>query len=161
MTVHFSHFRRLRPAAVAMSAWLAVLAVPVLTTTAARAEGTARIQQADGAVTVYHSVTIQIVQKTLTVTSADGKGTMLIYRAACAYQGDILVCLPTGVSLVQSGSVSPIKLASGTVYANLTDDSHNLDRSSTRLPAHSILMSLKTRHGTYVNVNGTIDKEAK
>ncbi|HEU5481445.1 MAG TPA: hypothetical protein VFU90_16480, partial [Candidatus Tumulicola sp.] len=70
----------------------------------AAAEGTARIQQADGTVNVYQHVKIQLVQKSLTMTTADGKGTMIIYRAACSFQGDVMSCLPTGITLVQSGA---------------------------------------------------------
>ncbi len=149
---------RLRSLSIGVAALLAIAAMAVVP---ARAEGTARIQQSSGAVNTYSDVKIQIVQKTLSVTSADGKGTMIIYRAACSYQGDILMCLPTGVTLVQGGSVSPIKLVSGTVYANLTADPHNLAMSSTKLPAHSVTMALKTQRGTYITVNGTIDKETK
>ncbi|MBV8372079.1 MAG: hypothetical protein JOY69_02360 [Candidatus Eremiobacteraeota bacterium] len=124
----------------------------------ARAEGTARIQQADGTVSTYRNVKIQILNKTLVMTSPDGKGTLMIYRAACAYQGNILACLPTGTTLIQGGSASPIKLLSGTVYANMTDAPQNLANSSTQLPAHGILMALKTQRGTYVSLSGTIDK---
>jgi hypothetical protein len=133
----------------------------MLTVAAASADGTARIQQVNGSVNVYRNVKIQIVQKTLSVTSPDGKGTMIIYRAACSYMGQVMMCLPTGVSLVQNGGVSPIKLSSGTVYANLTGEAHNLAMSSTKVPAHSILMALKTQRGTYITVSGAIDKETK
>lgn len=125
----------------------------------AAAEGTARIQQADGTVNVYQHVKIQLVQKSLTMTTADGKGTMIIYRAACSFQGDVMSCLPTGITLVQSGAVNPIKLLSGTVYVNLTGDPHRLALSTTTLPPHSVMMALKTRKGTYVSLSGTIDKE--
>lgn len=143
------------------AALTAALAISMLTATAARAEGTARIQQVNGSVNVYHHVKIQIVAKTLSVTSPDGKGTLIIYRAACSYQGQVMMCLPDGVSLVQNGGVSAIKLTSGTVYANLTGEPQNLAMSSTKVPAHSILMALKTRRGTYVTVSGAIDKETK
>jgi hypothetical protein len=141
---------------------LAALAAFTFTSTfAARAAGTARIQQADGTVNVYQGVKIQIIHNTLAMTSADGKGTLMIYRAACAYQGDILVCLPTGATLVQGGSVNPIKIVRGTVYANLTDDAHQLALSTMQVPAHSIMMALKTGRGTYVTLSGTIDKVKK
>jgi hypothetical protein len=137
---------------------LAIVGLACSIASVARAEGTARIQQADGTVNTYHNVKIQILNKTLTMTSPDGKGTLMIYRAACAYQGSILVCLPTGTTLIQGGTVSPIKLLSGTVYANMTGAPQNLNNSSTRLPPHGILMALKTQRGTYVSLNGTIDK---
>jgi hypothetical protein len=151
MASDFSHFRI--PVAI-----LAMVGLACSIASVARAEGTARIQQADGAVSTYHNVKIQLLNKTLTMTSPDGKGTLMIYRAACAYQGSLLVCLPTGTTLIQGGTVSPIKLVSGTVYANMTDTPQNLSNSSTQLPPHGILMALKTERGTYVSLNGTIDK---
>lgn len=127
----------------------------------ARAAGTARIQQTDGTVNVYSGVKIQIVHNTLAMTTADGKGTLMIYRAACAYQGDVLVCLPTGATLVQSGAVNPIHITQGTVYANLTGQMQQLSLSTMQLPAHSIMMAITTRKGTYVTLSGTIDKVKK
>ena len=150
-----------RTAAAVVGASFAFAAIAAFVPAAARAEGTARIQQADGSVNVYRDVKVQVVQKTLSVTSADGKGTMIIYRAACSYQGEIMVCLPTGVSLVQGGGVSPIKLKSGTVYLNLTGEAHNLVMSTTKLPAHSVTMALNTQRGTYITVNGAIDNGTK
>ena len=141
---------------------LAALAVFALSSPlVARAEGTARIQQTNGTVNVYSGVKIQIVHNTLAMTTADGSGTLMIYRAACAYQGDVLVCLPTGATLVQGGSVNPIKIVQGTVYANLTDEMQQLSLSTMRIPAHSIMMAITTGKGTYVTLSGTIDKVKK
>ncbi len=151
MAGRFSHFRNIGIA-------VAIVGLAFWAQAPARAEGTARIQQADGTVNTYHNVKIKIVQKTLTMTSPDGKGTLMIYRAACSYQGDILACLPTGTTLIQGGTVNPIKLVSGTVYANMTGEPHNLAMSSTKVPAHGILMSLKTQRGTYVTLSGTLDE---
>lgn len=127
----------------------------------ARAEGTVRIQQTDGTVNVYDAVKIQILHQTLNVTSADGKGTLIIYRAACSYQGDLLACLPTGATLVQGGNVSAIKIVSGTVYVNSTDDAHALSLSTTQVPAHGVVMAITTKKGTSITMNGTIDKVTK
>ncbi len=144
-----------------VTALTAVALFTFSSTLAARAEGTARIQQADGTVNVYQDVKIQIVHNTLAMTTADGKGTLMIYRAACAYQGDIYVCLPTGATLVQGGSVNPINIVRGTVYANLTDEMHQLSLSTMQMAAHSIMMAIKTKRGTYVTLSGTIDKVKK
>lgn len=127
----------------------------------ARADGMAQIQQADGTVDTYPGVKIQIVQKSLTMTSPDGKGTLIVSRAACFYRGDIMLCLPTGATLVQAGSVSSIKLKSGTIYLNLTGQSQPLSRSSMQLPPHSVMVALTTARGTYISLSGTIDKESK
>lgn len=144
-----------------MAAFASLAVLTWSSTIAARADGTARIQQTNGTVNVYDNVKIQIIHNTLAMTTADGKGTLMIYRAACAYQGDVLVCLPTGATLVQGGSVNPIHITRGTVYANLTDATQQLSLSTTHIPAHSIMMALTTRKGTYVTLSGTIDKVKK
>jgi len=138
-----------------------VAAIVSSTAIAARAEGTVRIQQAAGGVNVYDNVKIQILHQTLNVTTADGKGTLIIYRAACSYQGEIMACLPTGATLVQGGNVSPIKIVSGTVYVNMTGGGQTLSLSTMQVPAHSVVMAIKTGKGTYITMNGTIDKVAK
>jgi len=145
-----------------LTATLAAFAVFTISVTlAARADGTARIQQTNGTVNVYPGVKIQIIHNTLAMTTADGSGTLMIYRAACAYQGDVLVCLPTGATLVQGGSVNPIRIRQGTVYANLTNEAQQLSLSTMHIPARSIVMALTTQKGTYVTLSGTIDKVKK
>ena len=136
-------------------------ALAVLVSLPARAEGTVQIQQADGTLNRYNDVKIQILHQTLNVTTADGKGTLIIYRAACSYQGNIMACLPTGATLVQGGDVSPIKIVSGTVYVNNTDNGEALPLSTMHVPAHSVVMALKTEKGTYITMNGSIDKVTK
>ncbi len=139
----------------------AFAAFAISLTLAGRAAGTARIQQTNGTVNVYQGVKIQIVHNTLAMTTADGKGTLMIYRAACAYQGDVLVCLPTGATLIQGGSVNPIHITQGTVYANLTGETQQLALSTMHIPARSIMMAITTQKGTYVTLSGTIDKVKK
>lgn len=145
----------------AMTIGAGIAAVALALAAPARAEGTVRIQQTSGAVQNYDDVKIQILHQTLNVTSADGKGTLIIYRAACAYQGEIMACLPTGATLVQGGDVSAIKIVSGTVYVNMTDDAQPLPLSTMHVPAHGVVMALKTHVGTYITMNGTIDKVTK
>lgn len=144
---------------VAVGAGVAALALTLAVP--ARAEGTVRVQQTSGAVQNYDNVKIQILHQTLNVTTADGKGTLIIYRAACSYQGEIMACLPTGVTLVQGGDVSAIKIVSGTVYVNMTDDAQALPLSTMHVPAHGVVMALQTHVGTYITMNGTIDKVTK
>lgn len=136
----------------ALAAWFASGAVP------AGAGGTVMIRQSDGHTDVYHDVSIKIIHQALFLTSADGKGTLVINRAACAYQGQILVCFATGATLVQSGSSKPLDFKSGTVYFNLTGESQQLALSTQKVPAHSILLSFTTKRGTYISLNGRIDK---
>ncbi len=125
------------------------------------AEGTITIQHYNGAINTYNDVAIKVIHSALYVTSADGKGTIVFNRAACSYQGDTYVCLPTSVTLVQSGSAELVDLSNGTIYANMTDQPQQLSLSSQHLPPHSILLSITTKKGTYINLSGTIDKVMK
>jgi hypothetical protein len=61
---------------------------------AANATGTARIQQRDGAVKTYRNVRIRIENKSMSITSSDGKGTIIISKAACSMIGKLVRCLP-------------------------------------------------------------------
>jgi hypothetical protein len=143
------------------------LALPVLlgyltlSTAMAGATGTMTIIQADGDTNVYNDVEIKIIHSALYVTSQDGKGTMVINRAACSHQGELMVCFATSATLVQAGETSPLDFKRGTVYLNNTDDYQTLVMSTTKVPPHSILFSFTTKRGTLVNLNGRIDKVVK
>ena len=126
--------------------------------TPAAATGTVVIRQSTGHVDAYKDVTIKIIHNALFLTSADGKGTLVITRAACSYQGNLLVCFPTSATLVQTGQTSLLDLKTGTLYLNLTDSPEQLVLSTKKVPAHSILFSFTTRRGTYIDLNGRIDK---
>lgn len=125
---------------------------------AADAAGTVTIQQADGSVQTYSDAVVKVIHNILYVTSADGKGTLIVSRAACAYQGQVLVCLPTALTLAQAGSVNPIHLTKGTLYVNLTDQPQLLAASTMKISPNSIILSMQTKAGTYVSVSGAIDK---
>jgi hypothetical protein len=47
------------------------------------------------------------------------------------------------------------------VYVNLTGAKQQLPLSSTQLPPQGILLSLRTKIGTIVNLSGEIDQVAK
>jgi hypothetical protein len=123
----------------------------------ASATGTVRVQQDNGTVQVYNDASIVISQKTLRITTADKKGTLVIDKAACSYVGSVMRCLPYSMSLDQGGGVHPLDFQRGTVYLNLTDDKQPLPFTSKQLLPHSIMLSLTTRIGTIVDVTGTID----
>lgn len=132
-----------------------------LTTAFAGATGTVMIRQNDGRVNVYKQVSIKVLHGALFLTSRDGKGTLVIHRAACSYQGKLLVCFATSASLVQAGKTSPLDLKTGTVYLNSTDAPQPLVLSSTKVPPHSIMLTLSTDRGTYIASDGRIDKVVK
>ena len=138
-----------------LAVWLGFAATP------AWASGTIVIRHQNGKVNTYDKVAIKIIHSALYLTTQDGKGTIVIHRAACSYQGKLLVCLPTSATLVQSGSAGPIDLRTGTVYLNDTDDPQPLVLSTTKVPPHSVMLALTTNRGTSIGLNGRIDSVVK
>ena len=132
-----------------------LLAAPLL----ADAKGTVRVQESDGSVQTYKDATIKVVRnQAIYVTTADGKGTLIIDQAACSYVGEIRRCLPYSAKLQQNGKTSPLDFKDGTIYGNLTDKTLALPLSSQQLPPKGIVMLFKTRIGTFVAVTGTMDE---
>jgi len=124
----------------------------------ASATGTINIHRTTGSANTYKDVEIKVFSGSLFLTSDDGDGTIVITRAACSYQGQILVCFPTAAALVQDGESSALNLKSGTLYFNSTKDAQPLSRSSAKLPANSIMATLTLKDGTSINATGRIDE---
>jgi hypothetical protein len=137
-------------AAITLLVFLGILA-PALAT------GTLRKQDSDGDVTVYDNVSVKVVHRTLRITSADGKGTLVINQAACSYVGQIQRCYPLKVSLEQGGATKPLDLKNGTIYVNTTESTQQMPFSSQQLPPNGVLLSLVTKIGTYVTMTGKVD----
>ncbi|HLY01508.1 MAG TPA: hypothetical protein VKR56_03325 [Candidatus Cybelea sp.] len=127
----------------------------------AAATGTATVRQSDGHVDVYQNVQLKVIHNALFVTTADGEGTLVIYRAACSYQGDLMVCFVTSATLVQAGKTSPLDFKRGTAYVNETDVPQPLALSTTKVPPHSIVLTFTTVRGTYVGITGRFDQVVK
>lgn len=144
-----------------LGALILVCAVLAGSAGAVQAKGTARVQQNDGSVQSYADVEIRITNKTLRLTTADGKGTLVIDKAACSYVGELMRCLPYTMTLDQGGGVHPLDFDRGTVYLNLTDAKQQLSFSSTQLPPRGILLALKTKVGTIITVTGVVDEVSK
>jgi hypothetical protein len=138
-------------AATVMLALCASIAAPCL------AAGTARVQESNGSVRVYHNVAINIVHQTLRITSADGKETFVINHAACAYAGVFEHCTPLRISLERGGTTRALDAAGGTIYINPTKHTQTLSNSTTQLPPHGISLTISTKDNTYITVNGQID----
>jgi hypothetical protein len=136
----------------------ATLALVASTLVPALAYGTVRVQQNDGTVRTYEGVLIKVVHKTLRITTHDGKGTLIISQAACAYSGELERCTPLKMSIEQGGSTKVLDFASGNIYVNPTGDMQQLSLSSTQLPPHGILLTIRTKIGTYVSLSGQIDE---
>ncbi len=128
---------------------------------AAFATGTARVQQADGAVRYYHEVFIRIENKQMSVTSADKVGTILIQKAACSAVGKLIRCYPYDAVLNQRGRTQHIEIQNATAWFNPTDARQQLPQSSMQLPPRGVLMSIRTKAGTYLSLNGTVDELKK
>lgn len=125
---------------------------------AARADGTLQIHDSTGSLNTYMGVTVNVFSGSLFVTSADGKGTLVVNRSACSYQGKIIVCLPTSVILVQKGKSNALALTTGTIYLNYTGEAQPLTLSSAKLPPRAVMLSFTTQNGTYVTLHGTLDQ---
>jgi hypothetical protein len=127
----------------------------------ASAKGTVRVQKSDGSNQVYSNVTLRIVDQTLRITTEDGKGTLVIKRAACSYQGEIMVCLPYELALEQGGQEQPLDFSRGTLYYNGTDTKQQMSLSSTEVPPNGVIGLLITKKGTIIAISGVIDEHAK
>ncbi|HZZ01202.1 MAG TPA: hypothetical protein VFE36_16690 [Candidatus Baltobacteraceae bacterium] len=125
------------------------------------AAGTALVQQRDGSVKVYHDVYIQIRNEELSLTTADGVGTLVIGKAACSKAGELVKCLPYDATLYQNGWKDRVKLVSGTAWFNPTASAQPLSHSSAHIPPHGVLLSVTSKAGTYVSLTGTVDEMKK
>jgi hypothetical protein len=144
-------------AAAAIAAVIGCVATPVV----ADATGTITIHHSSGTANTYRDVEIKIFSGSLFLTTDDGDGTIVVTRAACSYQGQIIVCLPTTAALVQDGESNALSLKRGTIYLNYTNTAQPLSRSSAKIPPNSIILALTTKNGTLVNVGGRIDQLIK
>lgn len=140
---------------------LTVLALFAWTPIPASATGTIKIQHKNGAINTYRDVEIKVLSGSMFLTSSDGNGTIVVTRAACSYQGQIIVCLPTLAALVQGGTSSALNLRNGTIYLNYTGVAQPLSRSSAKLPANSAMLALTLQNGTFINLSGRIDQVIK
>ena len=95
------------------------------------------------------------------MTSADGAGTLVIGKAACAKINELVRCLPYDATLHQYGTTTHIPLSGGTVWLNPTQTKQTLSNSSAQLPPRGVLMSVHTHAGTYVSLSGTVDEVYK
>ncbi|MGZ3520868.1 MAG: hypothetical protein ACXVAG_07760 [Vulcanimicrobiaceae bacterium] len=138
-----------------VSALACLFSVPI---GAVNATGTARVQQRDGTVKIYRYVWIRIADKRMSITSSDGKGTLVISKAACSMVGKLMRCFPYSVVLDQNGGTRQIAMQTGTVWLNPSSAKQQLPQSSTQLPPRSVLLSIRTKAGTYLSLNGTVDE---
>jgi hypothetical protein len=128
---------------------------------AADAKGTVRVQQSDGSTQTYSDVSLRIVGQTLRITTQDGKGTLIVTKAACSFEGDLMRCLPDQLVLEQGGDTHPLDFQRGTLYWNNTDTKQQLSLSSTQLPPNGVLGLLLTKKGTIIAISGLIDGKSK
>jgi hypothetical protein len=127
----------------------------------AGATGTVRVQQRDGSVRTYTNVRIRVHNDAMSITSSDGKGTIVIGKAACSKVAELIRCLPYDATLEQNDEARHIALQTGTVWLNPTDAKQQLSHSSTQLPPHGVLLAVRTKAGTYVSLTGVVDEIQK
>ena len=123
----------------------------------ALAKGTVTIQNADGTKHVYKNATLTVHGKTLWLTTADKKGTLIITDAACTNdENKLMRCLPYKAILQQNGT-DALTISSGTIYYNPTSAPLTLKYSSSQVPPNGVIALFKTKAGTYVTVDGKLD----
>jgi hypothetical protein len=134
-----------------------VLAFPML----AGATGTVRIQQNNGSVQTYTGVLLKIVNKTLTLTSADGVSTVVISGVDCGdiNTAEVVRCTGGKMSLQQDGATNNIPFKHATFYFNLTDQDQTLPLSTMKIGQHSVMFAAQTAKGTFITGEGRLDKE--
>ncbi len=124
----------------------------------AAAEGTTRIQQADGTIQIYRHVTMRLAGSTLWLRSGDRRGVLEVTSGACRYLGGLQRCLPYKTVYHDRGVAHTIALEHGAVYTNTTGAAVQLPHSGDRLGPHEVRVLLHTMRGTYVSVTGTLDQ---
>ncbi|HZO94163.1 MAG TPA: hypothetical protein VFB22_10330 [Candidatus Baltobacteraceae bacterium] len=127
----------------------------------ASAKGVALVQQSNGSVKTYAGVDLRFTRQTLRILTRDGAGTLVVSAGACSFSGALERCLPYAATLRQHGTTSPIPIAHGALFFNLTDSAQRLPRSSQELAPRTTLAVLRTVHGTYVTVKGTLDEVSR
>lgn len=128
---------------------------------AASASGTAFVQQSDGTTKTYSNVHIAIGNDSMALTTADGVGTLVIGKAACSREGELVMCLPYDATLFQNGLKRHVLLKSGTVYINPTTTPQTLAHSSAQIPPHGVMLTAESKAGTIVTLSGTVDEVNK
>jgi hypothetical protein len=149
--------------ACALAATFAVLCGGAATLPAS-ASGVTKIQHADGTRNEYPGATIRLdkSKQEVTITSPDGRDTLIVDGAACSYVGDLQRCLLGNVTIKhKDGTTHPIAFDQGTIYLNLTAEKHTLPLSSREVPANGLVFAMHTRRGTFINVTGTFDGAAQ
>jgi len=127
----------------------------------AHATGTLHVQQFNGATRTYKNVSVRVNDSNLALTSNDGKGTLVVGKAACTQVGSLLRCVTYDATLTQAGDTYHIPVQTGTLWLNPTDAKQSLSFSSTQLQPHGVMLSLRTKAGTYLSLTGTIDEMHK
>ena len=122
----------------------------------AHAKGTVRVQQSNGSVQLYENATIEVVAKNLEITTADGKGKLVITDAACSYVQKLMRCLPYSYVLKQNGT-HRLDFDHGTIYYNPTQTKQQLTYSSTQLEPEGVMIAARSKKGTYLTVTGKLD----
>lgn len=139
----------------------AACAIVALRAVPAGATGTALIQQRNGAMKSYTGVHIAVRDEAMALTSADGRGTIVLGKAACTKIGELVRCIPYDATLLQYGRKIHIPLVSGTVWLNPTQSSQPLTHSSAKLPPRGVMLLVTTKAGTVVSLTGRVDEVVK
>jgi hypothetical protein len=127
----------------------------------ADATGTVQVRQSDGSSKTYKTVTVKVNASNMAIISADGAGMFVIGKSSCSRFGELVRCLPYDGLLYQYGRSYHIALKNGTLWVNPTQSKQKVPSTSTQLPPRGVLLSMRTKAGTNVSLNGTVDEMQK
>jgi hypothetical protein len=140
---------------------IALSALAIMTAATADAKGIIRVQEVKSTLQTYPDVVIRAIKGTsLTVTSADGKGTLLFNNGACSFIGEVRRCYLYRATLNQGGASRPLDLDRGTLYINFTAVTQPLPQTSQLLAPNGVLIAMRTKIGTIITLTGTLDSVA-
>jgi hypothetical protein len=127
----------------------------------ADATGTATVRQSDGSQKTYTNVSIRLAREELALTTSDGKGTLVIAKAACTKSGALVQCLPYDGTLFQGGKTHEVVIVNGSVWLNPTTSQQTVSSSGAHVPPHGVVVSVTSKNGTHISLTGTVDQVQK
>jgi hypothetical protein len=130
----------------------------IATEAAASAKGTLVVTQSNGSQKVYHDVKIRVGKSDMSLTSSDGKGTLMIGKTDCVQVDHLLRCDAFDATLNQFGEARNMKLPSGTVWLDLSAKPQTISRSAVTVQPDGVRLSFRTEAGTTVTASGAIDQ---
>ena len=143
-----------------MTASVFVLAL-LCTAAPSGATGTLRVQHLDGKIKTYQHVRVLVKDESMALVSADGKGYLVLGKAACTLIGKNLRCALYDGTLLQFGQKTHVALKDGTLWLNPGKTAEQIADSSVKLAPHGVWLSVVSKKGLHATLSGTADEIQK